>query len=116
LFQPRAEIKSRILPGAKALAVGRERRMTSPRTRPIIRRVRIGFTFARGCSIAFLKTKLGDGKPHPVVQVHNDADAAGVDPDALHRARNMLPIQSRFGPGRPSTWMMEMDQAPAPTR
>jgi hypothetical protein len=65
-------------------------------------------------AIAFLKTKLGDGKPHPVVQVHNDADAAGVDPDALHRARNMLPIQSRFGPGRPSTWMMEMDQAPAP--
>jgi hypothetical protein len=36
-------------------------------------------------AIAFLKTKLGDGKPHPVVQVHDDADAAGVDPDALHR-------------------------------
>lgn len=65
-------------------------------------------------AIAFLKTRLGDGKPHPVVQVHNDADAAGVDPDALHRARNMLPIETRSGPGRPSTWTMEIDEAPAP--
>jgi hypothetical protein len=65
-------------------------------------------------AIAFLKTRLGDGKPHPVVQVHNDADAAGVDPDALHRARNMLPIETRSGPGRPSTWTLELDEAPAP--
>jgi hypothetical protein len=65
-------------------------------------------------AIAFLKTKLGDGKPHPVVQVHNDADAAGVDPDALHRARNMLPIETRSGPGRPSTWTMEIAETPAP--
>jgi hypothetical protein len=65
-------------------------------------------------AIAFLKTKLGDGKPHPVAQVHNDADAAGVDLDALHRARNMLHIETRTRPGRPSTWTMEIDKAPAP--
>lgn len=65
-------------------------------------------------AIAFLKARLGDGKPHAVVQIHTDADAAGVDLDALQRARNMLAIETRSGPGRPSTWRMEIDEGPAP--
>jgi hypothetical protein len=41
-----------------------------------------------------------------------DAYRASTD---LHRGRNQFSIESRSGPGRPSAWTIEMDDAPTPT-